>query len=69
MVDGDFVPQDPAQLTSNVTYLKDVGVTKRDVMLGVTNDEGALYVLFDEVFGGIRNTSKVGDQLKSVFES
>ena len=53
----DFMPQDPAQLISNVTYLDDVGATKRDVMLGITNDEGATFVIFDEIF---QNSSEVG---------
>ena len=42
MVDGDFVPRDPAHLMSDVAYLDGVGVTERDVMIGVNNEEGAL---------------------------
>ena len=41
-MDGDFLPRDPAQLMNNVTYLNEVGVTERDVMIGVNNEEGGL---------------------------
>ena len=59
VVDGEFVPANPVQLMSNVTYLDDVGVTQRDVMLGVTNDEGAGFVALDDFFSDIRSSTEV----------
>ena len=54
------MPDHPARLISNVTYLDDVGVTKRDIMMGVTNEEGGIFVSLGEFFGGVRNSTEVG---------
>ena len=47
VVDGDFVPRDPYQLMSDVAYLDRVGVTERDVIVGVNNEEGAMFLNAD----------------------
>lgn len=45
-VDGDFLPRHPDDLMRDVNHLDDVGATSRDVMLGITNQEGALFLQF-----------------------
>ena len=55
MVDGDFVPRDPYQLMSDVAYLDGVGVTERDVIVGVNNEEGALFLNADNGQVGFRS--------------
>ena len=69
MVDKDFMPRDPVDLMSDVAYLDDVGVTKRDVMVGVTNDEGAFFLIFEEFNGSFNNSIEVREEVKYIFLS
>uniref|UniRef100_A0A0B7A536 Carboxylesterase type B domain-containing protein n=1 Tax=Arion vulgaris TaxID=1028688 RepID=A0A0B7A536_9EUPU len=44
IVDGEFIPDEPLKLLTNITYLKGVGAFDKDFIIGVLNNEGALVV-------------------------
>ncbi|CAL1537737.1 unnamed protein product [Lymnaea stagnalis] len=41
-VDGEFIPDEPMALLANHSYLLQVGALKKDYMIGLLNNEGAL---------------------------
>ena len=60
-MDGNFVPKDPVQMMSDVAYLDAVGATERDIMIGVNNEEGAMFLIADDKGSSKEDTPKVGD--------
>ncbi|XP_070207034.1 neuroligin-4, X-linked-like [Littorina saxatilis] len=68
VVDGDFVPRNPAELLCDADYLTANDVISRDVMLGVNNDEDGY--LLDAIKGtiGLAQAVNPGADLTELIE-